>query len=164
MDDFQPFAVIDHVVDDAPLGDDVLVIPQPPHDMIIYGYPDGEHQIVHFAIPLAFVPPIINLDDDDDFVLVFHVDHLEDYLGDKWVFEVVILEIPSPAIFVVDVSSSTSTATPTTPSPVMSPTSVVPTHADSKHTNTIVVDHLHFAGFSYPSDPPSHFEFGEPSD
>ncbi|MFS7946780.1 hypothetical protein Hanom_Chr06g00540301 [Helianthus anomalus] len=110
LDDFQLFALIDPVEDHAPLEDDFLALLQPLHDVIIYGHPNGEHMIVHLAVPLA-ADPFADLDEDDVFVPVIHVEHLEDELGDGEVIDdIAILVLPSPIISVVDISSSPSAA------------------------------------------------------
>ncbi|KAJ0922579.1 hypothetical protein HanPSC8_Chr05g0205531 [Helianthus annuus] len=112
LDDFQPFALLDFG-DDVPLEDDVLALPLPIHDQLIIGHPDGEHIVepvpIH-AISLAAIlaedwPFIIDLDVDADEIPVFHVDHPVKDLGDGEVFDVAILEVTSPVVSVVDISS-----------------------------------------------------------
>ncbi|MFS7967695.1 hypothetical protein Hanom_Chr09g00788761 [Helianthus anomalus] len=74
-DDFQPFALPDFG-EDIPIIDDVLAFPLPIHDQLIIGHPDGGH-----------------------------LDHPEGDQGDGEVEDVVILDIPSPVISVIDISS-----------------------------------------------------------
>ncbi|MFS7936363.1 hypothetical protein Hanom_Chr05g00414711 [Helianthus anomalus] len=162
LDDFQPFAFIDYAEDDAPLEDDVLTFQQPLHDAIIYGHPEGEHMIVHLAVPLAIVP-LVDLDGDDDDIPIFHVGHIDDDLGDDEVYGITILEIPSPAVSVVDVSSTASTVAPTTPTHVSYPASVPPTPTTPSHPDTPTTDPMHLPGFSHPLDPTSYCEIGHSS-
>ncbi|XP_022042200.1 pollen-specific leucine-rich repeat extensin-like protein 4 [Helianthus annuus] len=92
--------------------------------------------IVHLAVPLAAIP-FADLDDDDVFVPVIHVEHPEDELGDGEVIDdIAILVLPSPVISVVDISSSSSaaeseqlsddasSAAPVPPLPIHSPLAV----------------------------------------
>ncbi|KAF5767610.1 hypothetical protein HanRHA438_Chr14g0636361 [Helianthus annuus] len=113
LDDFHPFALPDFG-DDIPLEDDVLALPVPIHDHLIIGHPDGEHIVeslpINFvplaAIPVEDWPFVIDLDnDDDDEISVFHVDHPDEDLGDGEVFDVAILELASPVVSVIDISS-----------------------------------------------------------
>ncbi|KAF5762392.1 hypothetical protein HanRHA438_Chr16g0786961 [Helianthus annuus] len=105
-DDFQSFA-LPEFGDDVPLTDDVLTLPLPLH-----GHPDGEHlvePILIHAIPLAAIPAVdwpfvVGLDDDVD-VPVFEVDHPDDELGDGEVFDIAILDVTSPVVSVIDISS-----------------------------------------------------------
>ncbi|KAJ0805250.1 hypothetical protein HanPI659440_Chr02g0047631 [Helianthus annuus] len=111
LDDFQPFALPDFG-DDIPFVDDVLAFPLPIHDQLIIGHTDGEHLVepipIH-AVPLAAIPDedwpfVVDLDDDID-VPVIKVDHLGDDLGDGEVFDIAILDVASPVISVIDISS-----------------------------------------------------------
>ncbi|MFS7977436.1 hypothetical protein Hanom_Chr10g00903941 [Helianthus anomalus] len=134
--DFQPFALPDPDPADIPPVDDVLAIPHF-HDMIIYGHPEGEHVVAFLPIPLDVVgpeggddvPPVIDpmLDDDaEDMVIpVVQVEHLHDDLGIGIDFDIVVLEVAHPDATTIDISSS-SPATPLTPSPLHSPDTVLP--------------------------------------
>ncbi|MFS8023867.1 hypothetical protein Hanom_Chr16g01456551 [Helianthus anomalus] len=85
--------------------------------------------IVHLAVPLVVVP-LVDLEDDDDVdIPVIHVEHLDDDLGDGEVHAIVILELPSPIVSVVDISSTASSMAPSTHTPASSPDTVLPTHA-----------------------------------
>ncbi|MFS8024114.1 hypothetical protein Hanom_Chr16g01459431 [Helianthus anomalus] len=75
-DDFQPFA-LPNFGDDIPFIDDILAFPLPIHDQLIIGHPDDEHL----------------------------VDHLDDDLGDGEVFDIAILDVASPVVSVIDISS-----------------------------------------------------------
>ncbi|KAJ0764872.1 hypothetical protein HanPI659440_Chr08g0297041 [Helianthus annuus] len=88
LDDFQPFALLDDIVDD-----DVLAIPPLLNDIVIMGHPEGEHVVeaVPFdVVPLDAIPFIVDLDDDDDVILVIPVDHVDADLADgevlTWLF------------------------------------------------------------------------------
>ncbi|MFS7945061.1 hypothetical protein Hanom_Chr06g00519531 [Helianthus anomalus] len=92
LDDFQPFALPDFG-DDIPFEDGHVVEPIPIH-----------------AIPLAAIPAedwpfITDLDDDDDVIPVLQVDHPDEDLDDGEVFDVTILEVASPVVSVIDISS-----------------------------------------------------------
>ncbi|KAJ0786210.1 hypothetical protein HanOQP8_Chr02g0052661 [Helianthus annuus] len=111
LDDFQPFALPDFG-DDIPFVDDVLAFPLPIHDQLIIGHPDGEHLVepipIH-AVPLAAIPDedwpfVVHLDNDID-VPVIEVDHLGNDLGDGEVFDITILDVASPVVSVIDISS-----------------------------------------------------------
>ncbi|MFS8024468.1 hypothetical protein Hanom_Chr16g01463591 [Helianthus anomalus] len=109
---------------------------QPLHDVIIYGHPEGEHMIVNLVVPLAVVP-LVDLEDDDDVdIPVIHVEHLDDDLGDGEVHDIVILELPSPVVSVVDVSSTASSIAPSTHTPASSPDTILPTPAAVPPTPT----------------------------
>ncbi|MFS7954607.1 hypothetical protein Hanom_Chr07g00632521 [Helianthus anomalus] len=81
--------------------------------LFIIGHPDGEnivepipiHAIPLVAIPAKDWPFVIDLDIDADGIPVFHVDHPDEDLGDGEVFDVAILEVASPVVSVVDISS-----------------------------------------------------------
>ncbi|KAF5818289.1 hypothetical protein HanXRQr2_Chr02g0063331 [Helianthus annuus] len=80
MDDIQSFALPDDIIED-----DVLAIPPLLNDIVIIGHPEGEHvvEIIPFdIITLAAIPFVVDLDDDDDVIPVFPVDHVDDDLGD----------------------------------------------------------------------------------
>ncbi|MFS7905536.1 hypothetical protein Hanom_Chr01g00048831 [Helianthus anomalus] len=83
-DDFQPFA-LHEFGDDLPYDVDVLAFPLPIHDQLIIGHPDGEHLVEPIPIDV--------------------VDHLDENLGDDEVYDIAILDIPSPVVYVVDISS-----------------------------------------------------------
>ncbi|MFS7977182.1 hypothetical protein Hanom_Chr10g00901101 [Helianthus anomalus] len=111
LDDFQPFA-LPNFGHDAPFVDDVLTFPLTLHGQLIIAHPDGEHIVepipIH-TIPLATIPAedwlfIVDLDDDVD-VPVFEVDHPDDDLGDGEVFDIAILNVSSPVVSVIDISS-----------------------------------------------------------
>ncbi|KAJ0876101.1 hypothetical protein HanPSC8_Chr11g0484501 [Helianthus annuus] len=111
LDDFQPFALPDFG-DDIPVVDDVLAFPLPIHDQLIIGHPDGEHIVepipIH-TVPLAAIPAedwpfVVDLDNDID-VPVIEVDHIDDDLGNGEVFNIAILDVASPVVSVIDISS-----------------------------------------------------------
>ncbi|MFS7935831.1 hypothetical protein Hanom_Chr05g00408131 [Helianthus anomalus] len=110
-DDFQPFALPDFG-DDVPFVDEVLAFPLPINDQLIIGHPDGEHLIEPIpinAVPLATIPaedwPFVVELDDDIVVPVIEVEHIDDDLGDGEVYDITILDIPSPVVSVVDIPS-----------------------------------------------------------
>ncbi|MFS7904941.1 hypothetical protein Hanom_Chr01g00041951 [Helianthus anomalus] len=110
LDDFQPFALPDFG-DDIPFVDDVLAFRLPIHDQLIIGHPDGEHLVEPIPIhdvPLPAIPakdwPFVDLDDDID-VPVIEVDHTDDDLGDGEVLDIAILDVASPVVSVIDISS-----------------------------------------------------------
>ncbi|MFS7913244.1 hypothetical protein Hanom_Chr02g00139541 [Helianthus anomalus] len=92
LDDFQPFTLPGFVHDGEPLVDGVLAVGPQLNQFIIIGHPDGAH-IVDY-IPL------------DDDVPVIHVGHPEDDIGDGEVLDIAILEVSSPIVSVIDISSS----------------------------------------------------------
>ncbi|KAJ0752152.1 hypothetical protein HanPI659440_Chr09g0321091 [Helianthus annuus] len=109
-DEFQPFA-LPNFGDDIPFVDDILTFPLPIHDQIIIGHPDGEHLVEPIPIDvvlLAAIPaedwPFVVLDEDFD-VPVIEVDHIDDDLGDGEVYNIIILDVASPVVSVVDISS-----------------------------------------------------------
>ncbi|KAF5759824.1 hypothetical protein HanRHA438_Chr16g0757781 [Helianthus annuus] len=107
LDDFQPFALLEDIIDD-----DVLAIPPLLNDIFIMGHPEGEHvvEVIPFdIIPLAAIPFVVDLDDDDDVIPVIPVDHMDADLGDGEVFELVILDVASPIVSVMDISSDSDT-------------------------------------------------------
>ncbi|KAM0053794.1 hypothetical protein Hdeb2414_s0006g00188061 [Helianthus debilis subsp. tardiflorus] len=107
LDDFQTFALLDDIIDD-----DVLAIPPLLNDIVIMGHPEGEHivEVIPFdVIPLAAIPFIVNLDSDDDVIPVIPVDHVDADLGDGEVFDLVILDVASPVVSVIDISSDSDT-------------------------------------------------------
>ncbi|MFS7986824.1 hypothetical protein Hanom_Chr11g01014751 [Helianthus anomalus] len=115
LDDFQPFALPDFG-DDVPFDDDVLALPLPIHDELIIGHPDGEHvsePIPIYAIPLAAIPAedwplIIDLDADDDEIAVFHENLSIKDLGDGDIFDIAILDVASPVVSVIYISSDSN--------------------------------------------------------
>ncbi|MFS7936973.1 hypothetical protein Hanom_Chr05g00422041 [Helianthus anomalus] len=112
LDDFQPFA-LPVFGDDIPFVDDVLAFPLPIHHQLIIGYPDGENLVKPIPIdvvPLAAIraedwPFVVDLEDDID-VPVIEVDHLDNDLGDGEVFEISILDVASPVVSFIDISSN----------------------------------------------------------
>ncbi|KAJ0614919.1 hypothetical protein HanIR_Chr02g0067961 [Helianthus annuus] len=111
VSDDEPFALPDFG-DDAPFADDVLALPLPLHDQLIIGHPDGEHVVepipIH-VIPLAAIlaedwPFVVDLDDDVD-VFVIEVEHFDDDLSDGEVYDIAILDVASPVVSVIDISS-----------------------------------------------------------
>ena len=168
LDDFQPFALPDHYPQEV--DDDVLAIPQPHHDIVIEGHPGGEHVVVHAVEPLEVVPPVADIDDDDDVVPVFHVDHVGAELRDgEVVGDIAILELPPPVIPVIDLSSSYSyfddghmsddamSAAPATPSPVHSPDSVLPPPAYAPASVGPSYASIPAPAFVSPFGPPRHY-------
>ncbi|KAJ0644797.1 hypothetical protein HanOQP8_Chr16g0616381 [Helianthus annuus] len=108
MDDFQPFALLGEIIDD-----DVLAIPPIFNDVVIIGHPEGEHvvEVIPWdVLPLAIVPFIDDLDEEDDAVVpVIPVEHLDDELGDGDVHDLVILEVPAPVVPIFIISSDSDT-------------------------------------------------------
>ncbi|KAF5759651.1 hypothetical protein HanXRQr2_Chr16g0743811 [Helianthus annuus] len=101
MDDFQPFALLGDIIDD-----DVLAIAPPLNDIVIICHPEGDVvEVIPLDVaPLDVMPFIVDLDDDDDVVPVILVDHMDADLGDGEVHDVVILDIASPVVSVIDIS------------------------------------------------------------
>ncbi|MFS7905616.1 hypothetical protein Hanom_Chr01g00049781 [Helianthus anomalus] len=94
--------------------EDVLALPLPFPDQLIIEHPDGERLVEHIpihAIPFAAIPaedwPFVDGLDDDVDVPVIEVEHLDDDLGDGEVYDLAILELASPVVFVIDISSDT---------------------------------------------------------
>ncbi|KAJ0533459.1 hypothetical protein HanRHA438_Chr09g0390691 [Helianthus annuus] len=107
LDDFQLFALLDDIIDD-----DVLAIPSLLNDIVIMGHPEGEHvvEVIPFdVIPLAAIPFIVDLDDDDDVILVIPVDLVDVDLGDRELFDVVILDVASQVVSVMAISTDSDT-------------------------------------------------------
>ncbi|KAM0036895.1 hypothetical protein Hdeb2414_s0014g00431771 [Helianthus debilis subsp. tardiflorus] len=107
LDDFQPFALLDDIIDD-----DVFAIPPLLKEIVIMGHPEGEHvvEVIPFnIIPLAAIPFIVDFDDDDDVIPVIPVDHVDADLGDGEVFSLVILDVASHVVSVMDISSDSDT-------------------------------------------------------
>ncbi|KAJ0773735.1 hypothetical protein HanOQP8_Chr03g0103701 [Helianthus annuus] len=107
LDDFQPFTLLGDIIED-----DVLAIPPLLNDIVIMGNPKGENvvEVIPFdVIPLAAIPFIVDLDDDDDVIPVIPVDHVDVDLGDGEVFDLVILDVASPVVSVMDISSDSDT-------------------------------------------------------
>ncbi|KAJ0617430.1 hypothetical protein HanHA89_Chr02g0041831 [Helianthus annuus] len=161
LDDFQPFALAAFGEDPVPPEDDVLAMPQLLHGIIIYGHPEGEHMIVHLPEPLAAVP-FVDLEDDDDVdIPVIHVEHLDDDLGDGEIHDIVILELPSPVVSVVDISSTASSVAPSTHTPASSPDTVLP--AQTAVPPTPSIDPMRLPGFPHSMYPPPHYQSGPSS-
>ncbi|MFS7996832.1 hypothetical protein Hanom_Chr12g01134451 [Helianthus anomalus] len=115
-DDFQPFALPD-LGDDTPIADgipveDIFALPAAIHDHLIIVYPDGEHIVTPILdpVPLMVIPPedwpFDNLFDDD--VDLFLDGTPADAQGDGEVDDVVVLDVPPPAILVIEISSDSS--------------------------------------------------------
>ncbi|KAJ0786233.1 hypothetical protein HanOQP8_Chr02g0052991 [Helianthus annuus] len=108
MDDFQPFALLGDVVDD-----DILDMHPQLNDVVIIGHPEGEHVVELIPLdifPLAIMPFIVDLDeDDDDVVPVIPVEHLDDDLGDGDVYDLVILVVAAPVVSIIVISSNSDT-------------------------------------------------------
>ncbi|MFS7953847.1 hypothetical protein Hanom_Chr07g00623391 [Helianthus anomalus] len=107
----EPFTLPDFG-DDVPFIDDVIDILLPIHDQLIIGHPDGEQlvdPILIHAIPLAAIPAedwtfVVDMDEDVG-VPVFDVEHLDDDLGHGEVFDIAILDVASPVVSVIDIST-----------------------------------------------------------
>ncbi|MFS7976369.1 hypothetical protein Hanom_Chr10g00891661 [Helianthus anomalus] len=107
VDDFQPFALLGDIIDD-----DVLAIPPLLNDIVILGHPEDEHVVEVIPLdvaPLDVMPFIVDLDDDDDVVPVIPVYHMDDDLGNGEVHDVVILDIASLMVSVINISSDADT-------------------------------------------------------
>ncbi|KAJ0902820.1 hypothetical protein HanPSC8_Chr08g0341641 [Helianthus annuus] len=115
-DDFQPFALPDFG-DDVPVANDVLIdgifaLPITIHNHLIIGHPDGEHLVAPIldVVPLVTIPPENwPFDDllDDDFD-IFAGDHPAGEQGDGEVDDVIVLDVPSSVVPVIDISSDSS--------------------------------------------------------
>ncbi|KAM0041228.1 hypothetical protein Hdeb2414_s0011g00363861 [Helianthus debilis subsp. tardiflorus] len=110
---FQPFALPDFG-DDASFADgvpidDVLALPFPIADQLIISHPDGEHLVAPIldAVSPVAIPvedwPFDDLPDDNFDINVG--DHPVDDQGDGEVDDVVVLDVPSPVVPVIDISS-----------------------------------------------------------
>ncbi|MFS8023529.1 hypothetical protein Hanom_Chr16g01452501 [Helianthus anomalus] len=89
LGDFQPFTLLGDIIDD-----------------------DGEHvvEIKPFdVVPLDAIPFIFDLEDDDDVIPVILVDHVDADLRDGDVHDMVILDVASPVVSVMDISSYSDT-------------------------------------------------------
>ncbi|KAJ0796813.1 hypothetical protein HanPI659440_Chr04g0166721 [Helianthus annuus] len=115
-DDFQPSALLDFG-DDAPIADaipveDIFALLVPIHDHLIIGHPDGEHIIAPILdpVPLVVIPPEDWPFDDlfNDDVDLFLDGHPADAQGDGEFDNVVVLDVPPPAIPVIEISSDSS--------------------------------------------------------
>ncbi|KAJ0951988.1 hypothetical protein HanPSC8_Chr02g0066911 [Helianthus annuus] len=109
LDDFQSFALTEPVHDGEPLVDDVLAVGPQLNQFIIIGHPNGAHTIDYIpldVVPLAAVPGDIVVSDDEDDVPVIHVGHPDDDIGDRKVLDIANLEVSSPVVSVIDISSS----------------------------------------------------------
>ncbi|KAM0037720.1 hypothetical protein Hdeb2414_s0013g00406571 [Helianthus debilis subsp. tardiflorus] len=107
LDDFEPCALLGDIIDD-----DVLAIPPLLNDIVIMVHPEGEHivEIIPFdVVPLDAIPFIVDLDDEDDVIPVIPVDHVDADLGDEEVHDVVVLDVASPMVSVMDISSDSET-------------------------------------------------------
>ncbi|KAJ0734481.1 hypothetical protein HanPI659440_Chr11g0420631 [Helianthus annuus] len=110
-DDFQPFALPDPILDGGPLEDDVLAVGPQLNEFVIISHPDGDHIVDYIPLevaPLAVVPGFIVVSDDEDDVPVIHVHHFDDEIDDGEALDIAILEVSSPIVSVVDISSSDS--------------------------------------------------------
>ncbi|KAJ0810163.1 hypothetical protein HanPI659440_Chr01g0023581 [Helianthus annuus] len=115
-DDFQPFALPDFgddvpFVDGVPV-DDIFALPIPIHDHLIIGHPDAEHLVAPIldVVPLVAIPPgDWPFDDlfDDDFD-IFADDHPAGKQGDGEVDDYIVLDVPSPVVSVIEISSDSS--------------------------------------------------------
>ncbi|MFS8007384.1 hypothetical protein Hanom_Chr14g01260361 [Helianthus anomalus] len=91
LDDFQPFALPGDIIDADVLGEHVV-------------------EIIPFdVVPFDAIPFIVDLEDDDDVIPVIPVDHVDADLGDGEVHDVVILDVASPVVSVMDISSDSDT-------------------------------------------------------
>ncbi|KAF5782437.1 hypothetical protein HanRHA438_Chr11g0508471 [Helianthus annuus] len=115
-DDFQPFALPDFG-DNTPFADgvpvdDIFAIPIPIHDHLIIGHPDGEHHVVPIldVVPLFAVPhEDLPFDDlDVNYFDIFTGDHPVGDQGDGVLDDVIVLDIPSPVVSIIDISSNSS--------------------------------------------------------
>ncbi|MFS7935536.1 hypothetical protein Hanom_Chr05g00404671 [Helianthus anomalus] len=70
------------------------------------GHLDGEH--ILDIPPLAIIPHVIDLDGDGDKIPLFCIDHIDEDLSDREVFNVAILEVSSSIISIVAITSSSS--------------------------------------------------------
>ncbi|MFS7998606.1 hypothetical protein Hanom_Chr12g01155901 [Helianthus anomalus] len=114
-DDFQPLALLDFgndIPDADILIDDVFVLPAPVHDYLIIGHPDGEHIVAPIldVVPLIVIQPEDWPFDDlfDDDVDLFVGNHPAGEQGDGEVGDVVVVDVPPPAMHVTDISSDSS--------------------------------------------------------
>ncbi|MFS7936535.1 hypothetical protein Hanom_Chr05g00416711 [Helianthus anomalus] len=75
--------------------------------VVVVRRPDG-HLILDIP-PLAIEVPLVDVPAGGDKVLVSHVDHVDDDLGVGEAFDIAILEVSSPVVSVMDISSSDTT-------------------------------------------------------
>ncbi|KAJ0480218.1 hypothetical protein HanIR_Chr13g0629061 [Helianthus annuus] len=75
--------------------------------VVVVGHPDG-HLIIDIP-PLAIEVPRVDVPVGGDKVPVFHVDHVDDDIGVGEAFDIAILEVSSPVVSVMDISSSDTT-------------------------------------------------------
>ncbi|KAJ0442077.1 hypothetical protein HanOQP8_Chr16g0610631 [Helianthus annuus] len=109
LDDFQPFTLPDPVHDREPLVDDVLAVGPQLNQFIIIGHPDGAHIVDYIPLDVIPLPAVLRdmvVSDNDDDVPVIHVGHPDDDIGDGEVHNIAILEVSSPVVSVIDISSS----------------------------------------------------------
>ncbi|MFS7947219.1 hypothetical protein Hanom_Chr06g00545531 [Helianthus anomalus] len=79
-----PFTLPDPILDGEPMEDDVLAVGPHQNEFVIIGHPDGANIIDYiplYVMPLAVVS-FMELPDDEDEVLVIHVDHLDIEISD----------------------------------------------------------------------------------
>ncbi|MFS7947365.1 hypothetical protein Hanom_Chr06g00547451 [Helianthus anomalus] len=115
-DDFQPFALLDFGDDvsfaDGVPFDDIFAHPIQIHDHLIIGHPNGEHLVAPIldVAPLVAMPPedwpFDNLLDDDFDIFVGN--HPTGEQGDGEVDDVIVLDVPSLVVSVIDISSDSS--------------------------------------------------------
>ncbi|MFS7976542.1 hypothetical protein Hanom_Chr10g00893681 [Helianthus anomalus] len=116
------------------LEDDVLPVGPQLNEFVIIGHPDGEHIVEYIpldVVPLAAVPGLIVMSDDEDDVHVIHVEHLDDDIDGRLRADVtnssfatipiatqspVQTLAPTPAYTIVPATTS-----PVTPTPLPTP-------------------------------------------
>ncbi|KAF5756962.1 hypothetical protein HanRHA438_Chr17g0830981 [Helianthus annuus] len=109
LDDFQPFALPNPILDGEPMEDDVLAVGPHLNEFVIISHPDGAHIVDHIpldAVPIVAVPGLIVVSDDEDDVPVIRMEHLDDDIEGGVVIDLAILELSSPVVSVIDISSS----------------------------------------------------------
>ncbi|XP_021996084.1 pollen-specific leucine-rich repeat extensin-like protein 4 [Helianthus annuus] len=135
LDDFQPFALPDH-----DMVDDVLAVGPQLNPFVIIGHPDGAHIVDYIpldVVPLAAVPGFIVVSDDEDDIPVIHVHSLDDEIDGGDALDIAILEVSSPIVSVVDLSSSgSSDAASPSAVPVATP-AVIPSDTPTPHTTPV---------------------------
>ncbi|MFS7965423.1 hypothetical protein Hanom_Chr09g00762091 [Helianthus anomalus] len=94
---------------EIPVEDDVLAVGPQLNQFVIIGHPDGAHIVDYIpldVVPLAAVPGDIVVSDDEDDVPVIHAGHPDDEIDDGEVLDIAILEVFSPVVSVINISSS----------------------------------------------------------
>ncbi|KAJ0587792.1 hypothetical protein HanOQP8_Chr04g0140221 [Helianthus annuus] len=79
-------------------------------DVVIIGHPGGD-LVLHLILeipPLTMLAPYVDVPAGGDEIPVFHVDYVNDDLGEGEDFDIAILEVSSPVVSVMEITSSGS--------------------------------------------------------